>query len=154
MNALLVEEAPWWLWPMIVALFMLLGVVVTVTVIRIADRRRRRRIARHAFSEEKRATLLFKSLGYRVIATQIQQRWDVIYGRQSYETILRADYLLEKGGRRYIADVKTGRHAANVRNSATRRQLLEYTCAYQVDGVLLADMEREELVEFRFPGLG
>jgi hypothetical protein len=57
------------------------------------------------------------------------------------------------GGLRYVAEVKTGAFAPRLETAATRRQLLEYRIAFDVDGVLLvdADAERVRLVEFPLP---
>ena len=67
---------------------------------------------------------------------------------------LRADLLVERGGRRYVAEVKTGEAAPSLATAATRRQLLEYLIAYRVDGVLLVDAERGSVHEVEFPGAG
>ena len=62
---------------------------------------------------------------------------------------MRADYLVERRGRRYLAEVKTGAHAPRLDLPATRRQILEYGLAFQTSGVLLvdADAERVTLIE-------
>ena len=72
------------------------------------------------------------------------------------EVELRADFLCSRNGRRFVADAKTGRDATGVGCAATRRQLLEYRLAYPVDGVLLVDAERDQVlrVEFEAPGAG
>jgi hypothetical protein len=52
---------------------------------------------------------------------------------------------------RYIAEVKTGRAAVRLDTAATRRQLLEYRVAFDVDGVLLVDAEAGEIRLVEFP---
>jgi len=64
---------------------------------------------------------------------------------------LRADLLVKKGGRRFVAEVKTGESAPRIETSATRRQLLEYALAYPVDGVLLVEPQRGRIREVTFP---
>jgi hypothetical protein len=72
---------------------------------------------------------------------------------------LRADYLVAREGRRYVA-VKTGRLAPRLSHAPTRRQLLEYGAAFDVQGVLLVDADAESVthVEWdvfaRNPGAG
>jgi hypothetical protein len=66
---------------------------------------------------------------------------------------LRADYLVARDGREYIAEVKTGEAADSLSNSATRRQLLEYQLAFAVDGILLVCPERGRIHAIEFPGL-
>jgi hypothetical protein len=67
---------------------------------------------------------------------------------------LRADYLVARKGRRYIAEVKTGRLAPRLSHGPTRRQLLEYSAAFDVHGVILVDADAETLthVEIDLPG--
>ena len=63
--------------------------------------------------------------------------------RTDGRTLLRADLLVTRNGRRYVAEVKTGRTAPRLDCAATRRQLLEYRIAFGVDGVLLVDAESD-----------
>jgi hypothetical protein len=64
---------------------------------------------------------------------------------------LRADYVVEHGGRRYVAEVKSGVFAPRLETAATRRQLLEYRIAFAVDGVLLVDAEEGRVRRVEFP---
>jgi hypothetical protein len=52
-----------------------------------------------------------------------------------------------------VAEVKTGQDAPEIAAPATRRQLLEYRCAFGVDGVLLVDAEARKVhaVDFALP---
>ncbi len=58
---------------------------------------------------------------------------------------------LATAGSQFIAEVKTGLRAPDPTNPSTRRQLLEYLTAFDVDGVLLVDMEREQIYVIAFP---
>ena len=49
-----------------------------------------------------------------------------------------------------MAEVKTGISAPLLTNAATRRQLLEYCVAYQVDSVLLVDVDAQAIREVTF----
>jgi len=64
-----------------------------------------------------------------------------------------ADYLVEAGGKPWVAEVKTGDRALSLRHGPTRQQLLEYRHAFGVEGVLLVDAEAEQVqrIEFREP---
>ena len=46
--------------------------------------------------------------------------------------------------------MKTGPRATRITTAATRRQLLEYRVAYDVNGVLLVDMDKEQIHEIGF----
>jgi hypothetical protein len=67
---------------------------------------------------------------------------------------VRADLLVEKGARRFVVEVKTGKLAPRLETAATRRQLLEYLVAFEVDGVLLFDAEASSLRTVVFPDAG
>jgi len=89
--------------------------------------------------------------GYQVTESQPQIFWSLQCDGSPLEIELRVDYLVEREGKRYVAEVKTGEHAPRLTNAATRRQLLEYRVAYpEVDGALLVDMEAERVMEVAF----
>ncbi len=96
------------------------------------------------------AESLLKKNGYRIVERQAVQPWDIFCDNDIHTVELRADLLVEKGGEVYVAEVKTGNSAPDLYNASTRRQLLEYSLAYDVDGVLLVDVEREAVQQVRF----
>ena len=106
--------------------------------------------ARRAETEAER---LLEAAGYEIVERQLTHRWDLEIDRQPREVTSRADLLLERDGRFYVADVKTGGKAPDPGQPATRRQLLEYLLAFEADGALVVDMEARALHEVAFPGL-
>ena len=106
-----------------------------------------------ATAGEALAEKLLAKAGYRVEARQATQRWSVAVDGAAQPVTLRADFVVTRGGRRYVAEVKTGSDAPDVAAPATRRQLLEYRCAFGVDGVLLVDAEsrRVHAIDFTLP---
>ena len=94
--------------------------------------------------------LLYAS-GYRVLDRQVRCLWWFCVDGEEQEVEVRADLLVEKNGQRFVAEVKTGTHAPNPAFPTTRRQLLEYGLAFDPYGVLLVDMEQEEIMEVSFP---
>ncbi|NRA31962.1 MAG: hypothetical protein HRU17_01355 [Polyangiaceae bacterium] len=98
------------------------------------------------------AVKMLKNEGYRILATQPEQAWPVVCDGESQSVRLRVDLIVSRDNKRYAADVKTGAIAPRLQTAATRRQLLEYSLAYDVDGVLLVDMEKREVREIEFPG--
>jgi len=99
---------------------------------------------------EARAVALLARRGFTVTASQPTEQWMVQRGEQAHAFTLRADYLVERGGLRYVAEVKTGQDAPSLAARATRRQLLEYYCAFAVDGVLLVDADAGTVDEVSF----
>lgn len=116
----------------------------------VRSRRARRRSA-HALRGERRAESLLRARGYRILDRQVTAWWRLLCAGQEHVIQLRADLLVERRGRCYVAEVKTGPVAPRLDNPATRRQLLEYHVAYGVDGVLLVDAESREVQEVEFP---
>jgi hypothetical protein len=141
-------------------LIALASVWVTLRVRRGLERRSKRRRAVRAQRAERDAACLLEARGYRVLGGQVRRSWGVRADGADVEFTLVADYLVERGGRRWVAEVKTGERALDLRHGPTRRQLLEYREAFAVEGVLLVDAEGQTLrsVDFRerhpLPGAG
>jgi hypothetical protein len=115
------------------------------------QRWRLRARAKHAARGEVRAERLLANLGYEVRARQVACTWTVAVDGAPHEVELRADLIAVRDGLAFVAEVKTGEHAPRIENSATRRKLLEYRCAFDVDGVLLVDAENDCVREIVFP---
>lgn len=103
---------------------------------------------------ETRAKSLLLAAGYRIMETQATKALTILVDGREVTTHLRADFVLERRGRRYVADAKAGDKAPSPASAATRRQLLEYATAYDVDGVLLVDASRGKIHHVEFPALG
>jgi len=120
--------------------------------------RARRRSAR-ALAGEAAAAALLERAGYRIVARQATARWAPLLDGEPQELEVRADYLVEGGGERLVAEVKTGDEAPRLETAATRRQLLEYLIAFEADGVLLVCPERGDrrargvIHRVEFPGV-
>lgn len=112
--------------------------------------RGRQRLARWA---EQAAERLVERAGYRIVERQPLKRWHLRVNGRLRGVSSRVDLLVERRGRRYVADVKTGDLAPDPTKPATRRQLLEYLLLFGADGALLIDMERRRIREVEFPDL-
>lgn len=100
---------------------------------------------------EKEARALLMAQGYDVLGEQVSTTYEIEVDGEPIPITLSADYLVERGGRRFVAEVKTGELAPKVETRATRRQLLEYHVAFDAAGVLLVDMGARTIREVRFP---
>jgi hypothetical protein len=114
-------------------------------------RRTLRRRQVRAAAGEARAERMLRDLGYAVLGRQVPVSYALRINGDEVQVGLRADYVVGWGGRRYVAEVKTGRIAPRIDNSATRRQLLEYRLAFDVDGVLLVDADAGRVDAVAFP---
>jgi hypothetical protein len=119
----------------------------------VAQRRRLALQTARAVAGEAAAERLLARAGYRVQERQASGSWSVRVDGEERAVALRADFIVTRRGRRYVAEVKTGEEAPHIAAPATRRQLLEYRCAFGVEGVLLVDAEagRVHAVEFKLP---
>lgn len=136
----------------------MLYVVVAMVVLYLAlvigrwDRSRtaRARSAR-AMAGEDHAAALLEDAGFTIVERQAVVAWAPLVDGKPIDTPLRADYLVERDGRLLVAEVKTGAEAPSITTAATRRQLLEYSIAFAVDGVLLVSPESGQIQEITFP---
>jgi hypothetical protein len=115
-----------------------------------AAREQDRELAAHARSlravhGEREAVTLLERDGYVVLERQVAGSWTVRADGEPVTFGLRADYLVARDGRRYIAEVKTGRLAPRLSHGPTRRQLLEYGAAFDVHGVVLVDADLDTI---------
>lgn len=138
-------------------LFALLGLLVggLIVGLYLAWRARLRRAhmldaARRGKALEAQAPALLLDAGYRVVEDQAQVRYEFLVDGEVLPVILRADFVAERDGRRFVVEVKSGEAARPTRRE-TRRQLLEYCLHYPVDGVLLLDVEAQRLSTVEFP---
>lgn len=143
-------------WLVISALFFAVALAQTARIWwrRTTNRRQWQKRRVRARNGEEGAERLLADSGFRVLRRQYRQPWTIAVDGSKEQVELRADLLVEKGDKQYVVEVKTGALAPNIRTAATRRQLLEYRLAYDVDGVLLADMEKRRIhrVDFSLPG--
>jgi hypothetical protein len=109
--------------------------------------RRRQRAAQRG---ELAAESLLLAAGYRVVDRQVTARWWLHIDGVAKEVSCRADLLVRRRGRDFVAEVKTGSRAPNPALPATRRQLLEYTIAFPGHGLLVVDMEQRQIREVVF----
>jgi hypothetical protein len=140
------------LWPLAVLLALGLGVWVTLWLRGVLGRRSRQRRAARAIRAERNAASLLEAHGFAVLGRQVRQRWALSVDGQELPFTLVADYLVERQGLRWVAEVKTGERSLDLRHGPTRRQLLEYREAFAADGVLLVDTEGQTLRNVRFRG--
>jgi ABC-type nickel/cobalt efflux system permease component RcnA len=112
---------------------------------------RARRRARRAARGEIHAERLLASEGWTVEARQVARTLRFTVDGAPAEARVRCDLVVRRGARRCVAEVKTGALAPRIDHPPTRRQLLEYRLAFDVDGILLVDAEAGRVREIVFP---
>jgi hypothetical protein len=90
------------------------------------------------------AERLLSQSGYRILDRQACREIVCHVDGAGLPAQIKPDLLVERKGRRYVVEVKTGERAPDPAYIPTRRQLLEYAVAYPDHGLLLLDMENVE----------
>jgi Holliday junction resolvase-like predicted endonuclease len=100
---------------------------------------------------ENAAAKLLESNGYRIVGRQDRKTYVVRQGETDQKVELIIDFVVEKGGERFAAEVKSGGAAAGIERADTRRQLLEYQLVLGSKRVLLVDPEHSLITTLAFP---
>lgn len=143
--------------PLDLQTWVLLGAVVAlvvalcIVVVRLRASARGRASNRIAKRGEAAAERLLRRQGYRIEDRQVTGRWTLLVDGDPVEVTCRADLLVRRRRRRFVAEVKSGTVGARATAPHTRRQLLEYRTVFAVDGVLLVDMVHRRIHEVSFP---
>jgi len=142
------------LWGVLGGLALCLAVSLGVVLARRLRGRRARRRAQGGLAAQRDAERLLLAEGYRILERQPQRDWCLRAAGQEQRFRLRPDFLVQRGARRYVAEVKSGDLAPRLAHGATRRQLLEYLLAFPVAGVLLVEPAARRVEAVEFPALG
>jgi len=139
--------------PAAVALLLLLGAAAGVILYHLVvinyKNYRVKRTFKSGRIAETAAVKYLRSHGYKILASQLREEVLIYVDGEAEKSVVRADYLVRRGWKLYVVEVKSGQQG-NARLPAIRRQLLEYYMVYQPDGILLLDMEHKNLQEIRF----
>ncbi|MBC7216667.1 MAG: PD-(D/E)XK nuclease family protein [Candidatus Caldatribacterium sp.] len=136
-----------------VLLAFFVAVVVWGTLRIEAWRRRRvlRRSLQRARTLERRAVHFLEEKGFRCVGEQVEKEAFFLVDGRRVPFRVRIDYLLEREGKKYVAEVKTGKQAETPENPSVRRQLLEYALLFAPCSVLFVDGEGGKVHEVSFP---
>lgn len=116
------------------------------------ERARGRRYVARGQRGEVRARRLLRAAGYRVLQAQPRREVTLRVNGEERSYQLCPDFLCRRWGRLYVADAKTGA-GADPLHPATRRQLLEYACAFAAGGALVVDVAGERVLRLDLQGL-
>ena len=98
---------------------------------------------------ERKAVKLLQKNGYEILDAQVRLTGHFFVDGKLTEFDLRPDFLVERSGYRYIAEIKTG-DASNPKNLNTRRQLHEYSHYSGMGSVLLVDPTKNSIQSVSF----
>jgi hypothetical protein len=143
------SRVAWW----ITAIVALLALIQTwrVARLRTLGSRRAKTRGRRARDAEHDAAPLLEALGYAVLERQPRASLTLLVDGEPVVVSVRGDLMVRHRGRKLLAEVKDGDLAPRITHGPTRRQLLEYRIAFDVDGVLLVDPARGRVAEIDLP---
>ena len=139
-----------------VALIIVLAVALILVFVGVAlagwwagfQSRERNRVAQRGEIE---AENILAEAGFTVVSRQTTARWRMAVDGEEVIVGVRADLIVERRGKRYVAEVKTGNRAPQPSLPATRRQLLEYSMVFGGTCVLLVDVPGRVVHAVTFP---
>ena len=136
------------------ALFLAFVALIGWSRARSRTSRENRARSKVAVRGEKDAERLLVKLGYVVVDRQVTHTWQMTVDGEIRDVRCRADLLVRPRRDKhalFVAEVKTGDRVTDPTYPGTRRQLLEYSMAFDVDGVLLLDMDKRVVHTIGFP---
>lgn len=133
----------------LVVLIFAAGAFAMRTWLRLLDRFQRKHRSKLAIAGETKAIKLLNRHGYQIESHQQRMSCSLSVDGEPVAFELIADFIVSKDGYRYVAEAKTGQGASPT-HRGTRRQLLEYALAFDVDGVLLVDMTEQCIHDIDF----
>jgi len=107
---------------------------------------RQRHIGRRG---ELKAQKLLKRHGYKIVDSQLTLPGRIYVDNEPLDFHIRPDYLIEKNGIKYLAEIKTGEAASPI-NRITRRQLIEYASLTDADTIILVDATKGRIMKINF----
>jgi hypothetical protein len=143
--------------PIVTLVAILIGVALGALLMATLRTRRDQALARERNARgrlgEAQAELLLTAAGYEIVARQQRASYQLRSDDLELRVGLSFDFVVEKAGKQWIAEVKTGALGTQLKHADTRRQLLEYQLASGHAAVLLVDPERARISQVSFPFL-
>ena len=116
----------------------------------LGERLRGRALQRQGSRGERNAERVLRAAGFAIRARQAHGSYSIEVDGELRSAEVAFDFIVERGGERLVAEVKTGT-GARIERAETRRQLLEYQLATGARCVLLVDPDRGSISEVAFP---
>ena len=98
---------------------------------------------------EQKAIKLLKKNGYKIESFQTTAKGKLLQDDKTVTFLIRADLIVSKDKKKFIAEVKSGK-AASIEEINTRRQLLEYSKVFNNKNLILIDTEKNKIKKIQF----
>ena len=135
---------------LIIILCFLLALTLFVLILKIFNKLKLAKIRRMGQKGENLAVKYLHKMGYHILEQQATLNCVMKIDNTPKKFIIRADFLVEKNGRKGVVEVKSGTEVSKPWQLDTRRQLLEYFHYYPVEYVLIFNSQQKILQEIDF----
>ena len=98
---------------------------------------------------EQKAIKLLKKNGYKIESFQTTAKGKLLQDDKTLTFLIRADLIVSKDKKKFIAEVKSGK-AASIEEINTRRQLFEYSKVFNNKNLILIDTEKNKIKKIEF----
>ena len=98
---------------------------------------------------EQKAIKLLKKNGYKIESFQTTAKGKLLQDDETLTFLIRADLIVSKNKKKFIAEVKSGK-AASIEEINTRRQLLEYAKVFNTKDLILIDTKKNKIKKIEF----
>jgi hypothetical protein len=137
---------------LLAGLCLLIGIAAGLSLARAGRSGEATRSRRLGAAGNGRALRLLRRKGYRIEQLEVTTTVHVLVDGRREEYGIRADAIVRRRRRTYVAEIKAGPDSATLANRFTRRQLMEYARAFDdTDGLLLVDAHRGRIHRVEFP---
>ncbi len=133
-----------------VSLCFVVGALLVVRRTRVQRTRSTKRTRRLGRRGEERAWRILQNAGYRIVERECVAEGVLAVDGVEVRYAVRADAIVARKGKMYVAEAKGGDVSAKISTRATRRQLMEYAWIFPVDGVLLVDSHNRRIHTIHF----
>lgn len=99
---------------------------------------------------EKDAQKMLQKAGFKIVDYQPKFKYQLTQNNEKIEVRITPDFVVSKGKKEFVVEVKSGQVASDIKTASTRRQVLEYAMACNRP-MLFVDMENREISEIEFP---
>jgi membrane protein implicated in regulation of membrane protease activity len=116
-----------------------------------AGRRRSGRIAgQKSAKSNPRARAILEEAGYEILKIKPTLTVRMEVDDQPYPFVLKSDFIVSRGGRRYIVQLQQENKQLRLQSKLGRNTLLRDVLAFRADGILVINLRKETLSQVRF----
>lgn len=131
--------------------WVILALLLIAAFVYWAVRRRSGRIAgKTSAKSNPRARAILEESGYEILKIKPTVTVRMEVDEQHYPFVLKSDFIVSRGGRRYLVQVQQENKQLRLQSKLVRNSLLRDVLAFRTDGILIINIKKETLSQVRF----